>query len=87
MPPDSGATVTIGPQGRLVVPVGVRRRLGIEAGDELSLRVDGGRIVLEPRAAAVARVRGMYRHLATQTSVVEELRAARRQDARREEHE
>lgn len=76
--------VKIGPQGRLVVPAGVRRQLGIEAGDELSLHVDGESIVLEPRVAAVARARGMYRHLATDVSVADDLIAARREEARRE---
>ncbi len=34
--------VTVGPQGRLVVPAPLRRRLGIEAGDVLVARAKGG---------------------------------------------
>lgn len=75
----------IGPQGRLVIPAEVRRRLGIQTGDELSLRVDGEHIVLERRSAAVARARGMFRHLATDAGVAEELIAGRRAEARGED--
>jgi len=78
------SVVTVGPQGRVVIPVAVRRRLGITAGDELALSVDDDRLVLEPRAAAAARARGMLRHLATEVSAVDELIAERREEARRE---
>ncbi len=81
----STSFVTVGPQGRVVIPAPVRRRLGISPGDELALTVDGHRLVLEPRAVAAARARGMFKHLATGTSVVDELLADRREEARRQE--
>ena len=34
--------------GRIVIPKAVRRRLGLEAGTELSLEADDGEIVLRP---------------------------------------
>lgn len=77
--------VTVDPRGRVVIPAAVRRELGIATGDALNLALDNGRLVLEPQRAAVRRLRGMYRHLATDVSVVDELIAERREEARREE--
>ena len=77
--------VRLGPQGRIVIPAPVRRRLGVSPGDELALTVDDQRLILEPRAAAAARARGMFRHLATEVSAVDELIADRRQEAARDE--
>ena len=85
MADEQATVVTVGPQGRLVIPAAVRRRLQIEPGEELTLTVDRSRLVLEPRSAAVERVRGSLRHLATDKSVVDELIAERREEARREE--
>ena len=77
--------VTVGSRGRVVIPANVRRDLGIETGDQLNLTVDDNRLVLESRRAAARRLRGMFRHLATDVSVVDELIAERREEARREE--
>ena len=76
--------VKLGPQGRLVIPAAVRRRLGLAPGDEMALRVDDERLVLEPRAAAAARAQGMFKDLSTEASVVDELIEERRSEARRE---
>lgn len=78
------SVVTIGPQGRVVIPAAVRRRLGVAPGDELIVSVDDDRLVLEPRAAAAERVRGMLRDLAGDVSLVDALMAERREEARRE---
>ena len=74
----------MGNQGRIVLPAKLRERLGIAPGDELALELDGDRLVLEPRAAAARRARGMFGHLATEVSVADELVSERRQEARRE---
>lgn len=78
-------TITLGRQGRIVIPAATRRRLGIDAGDELNLIEENGHVVLETRAAAAARAQGMSKHLATDVSVVDELIAERREEARRED--
>lgn len=67
-----------------MIPAPVRRRLRISPGDELTLAVERGRLVLEPRAAAAARARGMFKGLAGAASVVDELIAQRREEAQRE---
>ena len=76
----SATVVVMGGQGRLVVPVEVRRGLGLQAGDELVLHTEGGRIVLERRRDAASRLLGLYASPAT-AGAVEELLAERRSAA------
>jgi AbrB family looped-hinge helix DNA binding protein len=53
----SSRAFTIGPKGRVVLPVSVRRAAGIEEGVELVARADGeGRIVLETIDALKSRL-------------------------------
>jgi AbrB family looped-hinge helix DNA binding protein len=76
--------VKVGPKGRVVVPAPIRRELGIEEGTELLARVEGDGIVLEPRSAAVKRIQALFAHIPHDVSLVDELIAERRQEARRE---
>ena len=39
----------INEDGRILIPAFYRKRLGIQAGDELKIDFDGGRIVIEPK--------------------------------------
>ena len=41
--------VTIDEAGRLVVPQGLRRQLGLSPGTQLRVEVEGDRLVLEPQ--------------------------------------
>lgn len=78
--------VKVGPKGRVVVPALIRRELGIEEGTELMARIEGDGIVLEPRAAALRRLRALVREKVPEgVSLVDELIAERRDEARREE--
>ena len=76
----NATVVVMGGQGRLVVPVEVRREMGLQAGDELVLHTEGGRIVLERRRDAASRLLGLYASPAT-AGAVEELLAQRRSAA------
>jgi len=76
--------VKVGPKGRVVVPAQIRRELGIEEGTELMARVEGDGVVLEPRAAALRRLRKLFAHIPRDRSLVDELIAERREEARRE---
>lgn len=38
----------VGPRGQTVIPKPIRDALGLHAGDEVLLHVDGGKVVLEP---------------------------------------
>jgi AbrB family looped-hinge helix DNA binding protein len=80
--------VKVGPKGRVVVPAQIRRELGIEEGTELMARIEGDGIVLEPRAAALRRLRELVRDAVPEgVSLVDELIAERREEARRHEAE
>lgn len=79
--------VTVGPQGRVVVPAPLRRRLGIEAGDVLVARAEEDRLVLERREAILRRIRSRFASVPKGVSLVDELIAERREEAKREQHE
>jgi AbrB family looped-hinge helix DNA binding protein len=85
MPPIDAVEVTVGPQGRVVVPAPLRRRLGIEPGDVLVARAEDDRLVLERRAAILERIRRRLAVAPAHISMVEELIAERRAEAEREQ--
>ena len=76
------SAVKLGKQGRLVVPMPLRQELGLEAGDELVARVDDGRLIFEPRAAVIDRLRSRF--AAVEGSMADELLRERRDEAKRE---
>jgi AbrB family looped-hinge helix DNA binding protein len=80
---DKHPTVTVGPQGRLVIPSEIRRALGISPGDVLLAVVEDDRLVLEKREAVLQRLRRRFAHV--EVSLADELIAERRSEARREE--
>lgn len=76
--------VNVGPQGRIVIPAGLRRALEIEPGDTLVARLEDGRIVLEKRANILARVRRRFAGVPREVRLSDELIAERRKEAERE---
>lgn len=74
--------VSVGPKGRVVIPAGIRRELGIEEGSELVALVEGEAVVLVPRSAIKTRLRSLFAE--APSSMREELIAERRADAVRE---
>lgn len=76
--------VTVGPKGRLVIPVEVRRELGLEEGTELAAMVEGDAVVLLPRSALKARLRGLFAGVRTSMAeeLIEERRAAASEESR-----
>jgi AbrB family looped-hinge helix DNA binding protein len=74
--------VTLGPQGRIVVPAAVRRELGLKEGSPLAVRTEGRRLILEPRGEVLRRIRARYAKGGKPLS--DELLRDRRKDARRE---
>lgn len=78
--------VPLGDKGRLVIPAALRKACGLKAGDRLVAKLEAdGSIRLAKAASPVERARGMFAHLATDRSVVDELIQERREEARREE--
>ena len=79
--------VQVGPQGRIVIPAHIRQALGIHPGQTLVARVEDGRLVLETREQILARLQAMFAHVPREVSLVDELIAERREEARREAEE
>ena len=78
--------VTVGPDGRLVIPASLRDALNWQPGEELILTRDGGGLRVEPRKAALERAQALVAAFDTGSgSPTEELLAERRQDAGRGE--
>ncbi len=76
--------VRVGPQGRIVIPAHIRRALRIGPGEELLIRVEDGRLVLETRERVLERVQSWFAQVPPEVSLADELIAERREEARRE---
>jgi AbrB family looped-hinge helix DNA binding protein len=74
--------------GRILIPVAVRRKLGIQEGQsEVIVRVDDEGISVTTRQRALSRVRARLREYVPEGSdVTGELMADRRREADRESH-
>ena len=72
------ATITLGRQGRIVIPAEVRAALGLAAGDHLHLHVHGQQLVLQRPHDVVVQLRLLGAASAPQRSLVDELLAERR---------
>lgn len=83
--PTMAQETRLGKQGRLVIPAAARHQLGLEPGDLLSVRVEEDRLILERRAAVLARLRERFAAVPSTVSLVDELIAERRADAVRED--
>lgn len=76
------SAVLVGPKGRIVIPVEIRRSLGLQEGSELLAIVEGDSVVLMPRATVKKRLRSMFAGVGS--SMREELIAERRAAAAEE---
>jgi AbrB family looped-hinge helix DNA binding protein len=75
----------MGKSGRLVVPAKVRRRLGIEDGDEVILRLDEEGLHISTPAQALARAQAYVKSLGVEgRDLTGELLAERRREAAEE---
>lgn len=76
----------MGPDGRVLIPAGLRAAAGMKAGDRLIIKVVDGRVVTETQVSAIARVAGMFAHLKKPgESVVDEFITEKRAEAARED--
>jgi AbrB family looped-hinge helix DNA binding protein len=76
--------VYVGPQGRIVIPAHIREALDIHPGQELIARVEDGCLVFETRERIIERIRQTFSQVPSDVSLVDELIAERREEARRE---
>jgi AbrB family looped-hinge helix DNA binding protein len=78
------SSVRVGPQWRIVIPAHIRQALDIHPGEILIARVEDGRLVLETRDQILARLQATFAQVPREVSLVDELIAERREEARRE---
>lgn len=81
---DQSTAVRVGPQGRIVIPAHIRRSLGIGPGEELLIRVEEGRLVLETRQRVLERVQSWFAQVPPEVSLADELIAERREEVSKE---
>lgn len=67
--------------GRIVIPAEVRRRLGVEPGDEVVLDIGPHDVRLSSHRAAIASLKQLVREGVRKPSSVKELLEARRESA------
>lgn len=75
------ATLTLGQQGRLVIPAEMRAALGLTPGDRVHLQLAGHRVVLYRPQDAIAELRELAAAIPSDRSLVDELLTERRQAA------
>ena len=78
----TGIMLRLGEQGRMVIPVELRKELGLEVGTELVATIEGDRLILEAPSAILARLQSEFTQV--QGSMSEELIAERKAEVKRE---
>jgi AbrB family looped-hinge helix DNA binding protein len=75
---------TVSSKGQMVIPAQIREELGIKPGTRIALRVEGGRVVLDPQTMAaklrkIREMRGCTRGLPSGTELLLEDRQRERE--------
>lgn len=79
--------IQLGAQGRLVIPAALRKALNLKPGERLIARLVGESLILERRETVEKRLWEMFKGVPEDVSLVDELIAERRAEARREDGE
>ena len=82
--PSASVEVSLGRQGRLVIPAPLRRSLGLEEGDRLVARHEADRLVLEKPEQIKQRLKARFAQVPSERRLVEELIVERREESRQE---
>ena len=81
-------TVTLDQNGRILIPAGIRKKMGWEAGQSLTLATGTHELQILSRKQALEKIREEIRkHVPPGVSLVDELLRERREEVRREEEE
>ena len=81
----SARSTKITKSGRIVIPVAFRRELGLEAGDDVIVRLVDGEVRIRTRREAIKEAQAIVRrHVKKGRSLVQELEQERRAEATRE---
>ena len=83
----SSNEVLLGAQGRVVIPVALRKALDLKPGERLIARKEGESLVLERREVTEKRLWEMFSHIPKDVSLADEIIAERRAEARRDSRE
>jgi len=83
----SSVDVSLGRQGRIVIPAQLRRSLGLKEGDRLVARQEANRLVLEKPEQIKQRLKERFSQVPAERRLVKELIAERREENRQEEEE
>jgi len=80
---DTEARLRVNENGRVVIPAAFRKALGINAGDEVVLRMEDDELRITTLKRRIERAQRLVRkHVKPATSLVDELIAERREAAR-----
>jgi antitoxin PrlF len=74
----AGIMLRLGEQGRMVIPVEIRKELGLEVGTELVATVEGDRLILETRKAVLSKLKSLFAVVPSDVNLADELIAERR---------
>jgi AbrB family looped-hinge helix DNA binding protein len=76
-------TSTMSNEGRVVIPAAMRKAMGLEAGSTVTFRLEGDKLVMTTRSAAIRKLQELFRDAPnpSEGSVVDELIAERRAEA------
>jgi AbrB family looped-hinge helix DNA binding protein len=77
-------SLTIDQNGRVVIPAGMRKSLGIKPGDKLAAFIENDRLVIMSREALLLDLRERFRRRPGKPSVLEVLRRERAREVARE---
>lgn len=79
MPTPAQANLTVAPNGRVVIPAGMRAAMGIPEGGRVVARLVDGVVILEPIAVAIRRAQDYVRQFVPEgVSLADEVIAERR---------
>ncbi len=82
------AKTRISVNGRIVIPAAIREALGVKPGDSIVMEAQDGVLRIESYPTMVARIQREFAQLIPPgVSLVDELIAERREEARREQEE
>jgi AbrB family looped-hinge helix DNA binding protein len=78
--------VTVSTKGQMVIPAAIREELGIEPGTRVAVRVEDGRLIVDPQslAAKLRHIEKMHGYTAGGASMTDALLEERRLERERE---
>lgn len=78
-------TISVGQNGRIVIPTAIRKALNLQEGQRLLLRLENDAIIMEKPTDIVKKLQNRFRKIPV--SLADELVQERRQEAAKENHD